>query len=130
MPQLHLLDRICPHCGRQKLTYSRPRQKGDLYVCDPATGGCRSVVIHQGGDGRLMAASYMIRGGSFVPEKPRLWTARKLATIGFGQNFDLAPDGERVAGILPADTPESRETLRHITLMLNFPDEVRRRMGK
>jgi hypothetical protein len=77
-----------------------------------------------------MAASYMIRGGSFVPEKPRLWTARKLATIGFGQNFDLAPDGERVAGILPADTPESRETLRHITLMLNFPDEVRRRMGK
>jgi serine/threonine-protein kinase len=87
-------------------------------------------ILYQGEDGRLMAASYTTRADSFVPEKPRLWTARKLAYMGFAQNFDLAPDGQRVASLLPSNTPESRETLRHVTVILNFPDEMRRRMEK
>jgi hypothetical protein len=50
--------------------------------------------------------------------------------MGLTQAFDLAPDGERVVALLPADTSESRETLKHVTLMLNFPDELRRRLQK
>jgi eukaryotic-like serine/threonine-protein kinase len=87
-------------------------------------------LLYQDENGRLMAASYTTSPGSFVPEKPRLWTARRLANMGFARNFDLAPDGQRVASLLPANTPESRETLRHVTVVLNFPDELRRRMEK
>jgi serine/threonine-protein kinase len=96
----------------------------------PVWSRTRPELIYQGEDGKLMAAGYTIRNGSLVPEKPRLWTPRKVASIGFGQNFDLAPDGEHVAGLLQPDTPGSREMLRHVTLMLNFPDELRRRVGK
>lgn len=96
----------------------------------PLWSRTRSELLYQGDGGRLMAASYTIRDGSFVPEKPRLWTTRRLATVGFSQSFDLAPDGEHVVGLIPADTPESRETLRHVGVLLNFPDELRRRIGK
>jgi serine/threonine-protein kinase len=87
-------------------------------------------ILYQGEDGRLMAASYTTRAGSFVPEKPRLWTTRKLAYMGFALNFDLAPDGQRVASLLPANTPESREAMGHVTVVLNFSDELRRRTEK
>jgi serine/threonine-protein kinase len=76
-----------------------------------------------------MAVTYTIRGASFVPDKPRPWNPVRLATMG-SLAFDLVPDGERVVALLPADAPESRETLKHVTLMLNFPDEFRRRLQK
>jgi hypothetical protein len=47
MPRLHPIDLPCPCCGRQKITYARQGQHGDVYVCEPATGGCRSVVVHR-----------------------------------------------------------------------------------
>jgi hypothetical protein len=50
--RLHPLNLLCPRCRRQKLSYARPRQKSDLYHCDPATGGCRMVVVHRRTKGR------------------------------------------------------------------------------
>jgi len=76
----------------------------------PVWSWTKPELLYQGEDGKLMVASYTIRGGSFVPEKPRLWTPTKLATIGLSLNFDLAPDGEHVAALLPPDRPEPRET--------------------
>jgi Tol biopolymer transport system component len=96
----------------------------------PVWSRTKPEIVYQREDGSLLVVSYQTRGRSFVPEKPRLWTTRKLAPLGFGQNFDLTPDGERVVGLLPPDTPESRETLRHMTLVLNFPEELRRRTGR
>ena len=96
----------------------------------PVWSRTKPELLYQSEDGRAMAVSYSIRSGSFVPEKPRPWTPRQLAIIGLTSTFDLAPNGERVVALLPADTPEPRETLRHVTLMLNFPDELRRRMQK
>jgi hypothetical protein len=86
-------------------------------------------VESQGEDNHVMAASYAIRGDSFILEKPRIWTPRRLAALGLGQAFDLAPDGDRLVALLPADAPESRETLGHVTLTLNFFDELLRRAG-
>jgi len=96
----------------------------------PVWSRTRPELLYEGDDGRIMAAAYTIRGTSFVPDKPRPWNPVRLATMGLTQAFDLAPDGERVVALLPADTPESRETLKHVTLMLNFPDELRRRLRK
>jgi serine/threonine-protein kinase len=96
----------------------------------PVWSRTRPELLYQTEDGRVMAARYTIRGSSFIPEKPGLWTSRQLANIGSAPNFDLAPDGQYVAALLPADIPESRETLRHVTVMLNFVDELRRRMER
>jgi serine/threonine-protein kinase len=97
---------------------------------EPVWSQTSHELLYQSEDGRVMAASYAIHGASFVPGKPRLWSPVQLATVGLTQAFDLAPDGERLVALLPAATPESRETLTHITLMLNFPDELLRRMRK
>ena len=77
-------------------------------------------------DQRIMVASYTVTGDSFVPDKPRMWSDKRLANTGVSLNLDLAPDGKHFAVLMPADNPEPRETRGHVTLMLNFFDELRR----
>jgi Tol biopolymer transport system component/predicted Ser/Thr protein kinase len=81
-------------------------------------------------DQSLMVASYEVKANSFVAGKPRLWFARPLANNGLGGNFDLAPDGQRFLVLMPAESKQSDETQSHITLVMNFFDEMRRRTGR
>jgi hypothetical protein len=46
-----------------------------------------------------------------------------------GVNFDLAPDRPRLVVALPADDLEPKETRNHMTVVVNFPEEVRRRLA-
>jgi len=78
-------------------------------------------------DQRIMVATYVVKGGSFVAAKPRVWAPTPLANLGLTPNFDLAPDGKRFAVVMPAESPDPREVQSHATLALNFLDEVRRR---
>jgi serine/threonine-protein kinase len=80
-------------------------------------------------DQRIMVASYMVRDGRFISQKPRVWSSRELANIGLGPNFDPAPDGKRFVALMPVESPEQRETQGHVTLVTNFFDEVRRRVA-
>ena len=40
----------------------------------------------------------------------------------------VAPDGKRVAALMPVDTPEARRSQNHVILLMNFFDELRRRV--
>jgi serine/threonine-protein kinase len=64
-----------------------------------------------------------------VPGKPRVWFGRQLANVGLGGNFDIAPDGKRVVALLPAESTQPQETQNHVTLVVNFFGEVRRRVA-
>jgi serine/threonine-protein kinase len=81
-------------------------------------------------DNRIMVAAYTVNGESFVAGKPRLWSEKKLAggRANSVKNFDLAPDGKRVAALMPADTPESQQSQNHVIFLENFFDELRRRV--
>ena len=70
-----------------------------------------------------MAVSYAVNGDSFVAEKPRV-SIEKLPETG----FDLAPDGKRVAVLVPVETPETRRAEHEVTFVFNFFDELRRRV--
>ena len=74
-----------------------------------------------------MVADYSLNGNAFVAGKPRIWSTRRLANTGLASNLDLAPDGKRFIVVMPAEGSEPRETQSHVTLMVNFFDEVRRR---
>jgi serine/threonine-protein kinase len=77
---------------------------------------------------RIMVANYQVKGNSFVPDKPRVWSSRPLANTGIRTiNFAVAPDGKRVLAVMPVQEP--REAQSHVTLVMNFFDEVRRRIG-
>ena len=75
---------------------------------------------------RLMAITYKADLDRFVASTPRPWSSDSLANTGVLPNFDVAPDGERILALMPAVRSEEQQTANHVTLMLNFSEEVRR----
>ena len=78
-------------------------------------------------DLRLMVVPYTVTGDTFVAGRPRVWSDRRLHNLGLIGTFDLAPDGKRFAAVLSAEAPQPAR--QQVTLMLNFFDEVRRRVA-
>jgi serine/threonine protein kinase/Tol biopolymer transport system component len=78
-------------------------------------------------DNQIMVASYTVRGDSFVADKPRVWSEKRIANIGLFANYDLAPNGKRVAALMEAETPEGQKAQSHVIFLENFFDELRRR---
>ena len=67
-------------------------------------------LVYRSGD-QLMAVSYSVKGDTFVAEKP----PGSIAKLG-GAKWDLAPDGKRVAVLIPegtAQAPAARTRDRH-----------------
>ena len=61
-----------------------------------------------------------------LPDTGRQWDTR-LFNTGLVQNFTVAPDGSRVAGLMAE--PQGPVAQRHATLVVNFFDHVRRRVA-
>jgi len=78
-------------------------------------------------DSQIMVTSYSMKDDSFVADKPRVWTEKRIANIGLNATYDLAPDGKRIAALMPVDTPEGQKAQNHVIFLENFFDEVRRR---
>ncbi len=78
-------------------------------------------------DNRIMAASYTVKADSFIADKPRVWSEKRLANVGIVGSYDPAPDGKRIAGLMPVEDLEEREVQSHVIFLQNFFDEVRRR---
>ena len=81
-------------------------------------------------DNRIMVATYTAKGDSFVADKPRVWSDKRLADFGpVGiPTYDLAPDGRRIAALMPVDAPEEQKAQTHVIFLENFFDELRRRV--
>jgi serine/threonine-protein kinase len=83
------------------------------------------ALFYETSDQRLMVVPYRIEDGEFVAETPRLWSTKRLADTGVIANYDVAPDGKSVVAIVSdGGEPTPRD---HVTLLMNFQDEVRRR---
>jgi hypothetical protein len=80
-------------------------------------------------DQRIMVTHYTVKGEAFVPDKPQVWFGKQLANIGLAVNLDLAPDGKRFLTVMNAEGSVSRDRQSHLTLFVNYFDEVRRRMA-
>jgi Tol biopolymer transport system component len=81
-------------------------------------------------DQHVMAVSYTVSytagGDSFAAGKPRVWTETRLRSTGILSNYDLAPDGKRLAAFV-ADNANSERPPTQLTFLLNFFDELRRK---
>jgi Tol biopolymer transport system component len=69
-------------------------------------------------DFRVTVTGYSVAGDSFSPARPRPWNDTRV------DGFDLMPDGKRVVMIPAADQKEAT----HATFLLNFMDDLRRRL--
>jgi hypothetical protein len=58
-----------------------------------------------------------------------LWSEKRLLNFGLigTASYDIAPDGNRIAGLLPVETAESQQAQNHVIFLLNFFDELRRK---
>ena len=78
-------------------------------------------------DTRVMAVGYTAKGDSFAPGKPRVWTETRLrGAVGTGSTYDLAPDGKRLAALVEDDA-SSEKLPTHLTFLLHFFDELKRK---
>jgi Tol biopolymer transport system component len=93
----------------------------------PAWSRTTHELFFLGSDDRIMVATYAIEGASFIPGKPRQWAATQVLRDGVRLSFDVTPDGKRVV-VFPRPPETQTEGSLHATFLLNFFDEVRRRL--
>ena len=81
-------------------------------------------------DNHIMVAAYTEKGDSFVADKPRVWSEKqaRVGTVGAVKNVDLAPDGKRVVALMPVETADGQKAQNQVTFLINFSDEVRRKV--
>jgi hypothetical protein len=74
-----------------------------------------------------VAVNYAMQGDSFSAGKPRVWSPTQVRRTNVEQDFAVIPDGKRVTMFPRAAGAELPGSL-HATFLLNFLDEVRRRV--
>jgi hypothetical protein len=75
----------------------------------------------------MMVVEYRVEGNVFRPGKPRLWSDRQIFYPGVS-NLDIAPDGKRFAVLALPQPPTGETSSVHVTMLLNYFDELRRRI--
>ena len=78
-------------------------------------------------DDRIMVSNYMVQGNLFTATKPHVWADRQLLKPHFIRVLDLHPDGKRFAVFPREQFTETKGNL-HVTFLLNFGDELQRRV--
>lgn len=84
-------------------------------------------LVYGSGD-QIMAASYTVKGDTFVAEKPRVWIAKLGGASVVGTQWDLATDGKRVVVLTPVESAEAPKQEHEVVFLENFFDELRRRV--
>jgi len=84
-------------------------------------------LFYESPDSRIMVVDYTVEGDTFVPGKRRVWSDKPLFYPG-NSNLDLAPDGKRFAVLTTPEGLEEPHGSLHVTFLLNFFDELRRKL--
>ena len=100
-------------------------------------GGAHAMWSHNGrelfyesADNHIMAATYTAKADSFAPDKPRsLSNTQIFEPVAFQSNLDLLPDGKRFAVIPRPEATSEQQGSVHVTVLLNFFDELRRKLA-
>jgi DNA-binding winged helix-turn-helix (wHTH) protein len=102
----------------------------DGHVWPVSTGGgirplwSRSELFFQQGD-QIMAVPYTVADSRIDFGTPRIWSAHRLAPLGELGGYSVAPDGTRIAAIVP-DPLSEPQYARSVTLIINAVEEFRR----
>jgi Tol biopolymer transport system component len=76
-------------------------------------------------DNQIMVTTVRAKGASFHADAPRLWSDARLAVAG-PRNFAVAPDGRRIAALMPDGTSNPQNAASHVTVVFNAYGEIRR----
>src|SRR5262249_1977389 len=85
-----------------------------------------SQLFFERNDGEIMVVDYSVNGDSFVAQNPRPWSPRRAFQPNATISIDIAPDGKRFV-IFDRPVGAGAQPPTHLTFLLNFFDELRRR---
>ncbi len=86
-------------------------------------------LFYEGPGNHITAAAYTATADAFATDKPHPWSnAQILDPAAILWNLDLAPDGKRFAVFPRPDATGEQKGSVHVTVLLNFFDELRRRV--
>ena len=90
----------------------------------------RRELFYVNSGNRIMVARYTADEHSFTPEKPRQWSPAPLYRPAYNAlwNLDIARDGRRFIVLVPPESRSEELNTVHATILLNFVDELRRRV--
>jgi len=90
----------------------------------------RKELFYVNSDNHIMVVRYTTDEHSFVPERSRQWSSAPLfrPTNNALWNLDIAPDGRRFIVLTPPESRSEKPATVHATILMNFFDELRRRM--
>ena len=113
-----------PSAGRWQVSESESGAKFPVWSRN------RRELFYVNSDNRIMVARYTANEHSFVPEKPRQWSPAPLFRPANNAlwNLDIAPDGRRFVVLAPPEFSSAEPATVHATILLNFFDELRRRL--
>src|SRR5207247_2270486 len=77
---------------------------------------------------RIMVQDFTISGDTFSPGAARQWSPTPIFATAAFQNFDMFPDGKRAIVVALTDQYSGGTTGQHATFLLNFFDELKRRL--
>jgi len=82
-------------------------------------------------DNHVMVVDYTVEGDVFIAAKPRAWADKQIlppdTSLPF-RAFDQSPDGKRIIAFAPDEGPKGARVNLHVTMLMNWFDEVRRRL--
>ena len=79
-------------------------------------------------DNHIMVMDYEVKTESFARGTPRVWSDQQLHDVNGVLNYDLAPDDKSFAVFPELKAPAEENGSVHVTFLLNFFDELRRRV--
>jgi serine/threonine-protein kinase len=103
-----------------------------------STGGTAPIFCRNGRDlffydlanGRIMMASYSVKGGSFVAERPRVWSEVSLTALSASTGatqYDASLDGKRLVAATYAGGT-TQQNSGQVIFLENFVDELQRKV--
>ena len=117
-------------CGRFRSLLRHPGGRSQMVMASfPIWSRNGKELFYLSDDNHIMVTRYTAGLNSFVAEKPRQWSPVPLFRPANNSlwNLDLAPDGKRFVVLAAPEGREDEATL-HVTVLLSFFDELRRRL--
>jgi serine/threonine-protein kinase len=79
-------------------------------------------------DGQIQVVPYTINGRTFTAGKPRVWSNTAVQVEGVAYPLDIAPNGKSFAATLAPETSTGEKLNLHVTFLVNFFDELKRKL--
>ncbi|MBV9766113.1 MAG: hypothetical protein JOZ48_14805 [Acidobacteriaceae bacterium] len=76
----------------------------------------------------VLVVNYRIQGDELIPETVQPWSPVPILYLDLFRNFDVAPDGKHIVAAPHPDPRDEREANSRITVLLNFFDDVKRKI--